>query len=278
MCNIINLLGCYVASKYTMTRSTSSKLNPLLTSWPAGAVYTTAWLKKHGYSYPLVDGYRKSAWVFSLGKGAVARCGDKITCLGGIYALQQQANLDLHVGGSTALQMLGVSHFLELGGSKVQIFARTGVRLPSWFKHYKWKAKLGYYTTNLFSGAAKDLGLREYNTGSFSIKISSRERAIMEVLELAPKKESLENAKLLMEGLNNLRPELIQKLLQSCSSIKVKRLFLAFADLLRLPWFKKLNIETLDLGHGKRNLTKNGKLYSKYLITLPAQLLDENYT
>jgi hypothetical protein len=78
-----------------------------------------------------------------------------------------------------------------------------------------------------------------------------------------------------MTGLLTLRPKLVQQLLESCSSIKVKRLFLLLAEELKLPWVKKLNLDKIDLGSGDRTLVKGGKLHPKYRLTLPADLFDE---
>jgi hypothetical protein len=39
-----------------------------------------------------------------------------------------------------------------------------------------------------------------------------------------------------MEGLNTLRPDLVQELLEKCSSVKVKRLFMHLAEQFQHPW------------------------------------------
>lgn len=41
----------------------------------------------------------------------------------------------------------------------------------------------------------------------------------------------------LMEGLNNLRPNQVQDLLEKCESVKVKRLFLYLAEKAGHEWF-----------------------------------------
>lgn len=75
-----------------------------------------------------------------------------------------------------------------------------------------------------------------------------------------------------MEGLNNLRPVSVQKLLQNCTSVKVKRLFLYMAEKAGHEWFSFLDTDKIDLGHGKRMITRGGSLNVKYQITIPGEL------
>ncbi len=101
--------------------------------------------------------------------------------------------------------------------------------------------------------------------------MSSPARAIMECLFLAPKYQELFECYELMENLNNLRPKSVQTLLESSSSIKVKRLFLYLAEKCNHQWLKHLDLTRIDLGSGKRSLVKNGVYISKYKITVPGE-------
>jgi hypothetical protein len=60
-------------------------------------------------------------------------------------------------------------------------------------------------------------------------------------------------------------------LLEKCTSVKVKRLFLHLAELHRHPWVRQLDPTKVDLGSGKRALVPGGKLDPKYLITVPTR-------
>jgi hypothetical protein len=75
-----------------------------------------------------------------------------------------------------------------------------------------------------------------------------------------------------MEGLNALRPDQVQELLEACTSVKVKRLFLYLADKAGHQWFSKININHLDLGSGKRSIVKQGVYVAKYQITVPKEM------
>jgi hypothetical protein len=75
-----------------------------------------------------------------------------------------------------------------------------------------------------------------------------------------------------MEGLSNLSPRRLQKLLADCRSVKVKRLFFFFADRHKHAWLKHLDTKYIDFGTGKRMLVKGGKLDPVRQITVPEEL------
>ncbi len=91
----------------------------------------------------------------------------------------------------------------------------------------------------------------------------------MEMIDHLDLQDSFETLERYFEGLLNLRDALVQKLLENCSSIKVKRVFLYMADKLELPVMKRLHIHRIPLGKGKRVISKNGKLNKIYNITAP---------
>jgi hypothetical protein len=104
------------------------------------------------------------------------------------------------------------------------------------------------------------------------IRYSTKERAILELLDELPERESFHQVDALMEGLSDLSPRRLQTLLEACTSVKVKRLFLFFADRHRHAWRSRLDVSRIDLGSGKRVLVKGGKLDPNYYITVPSDL------
>jgi hypothetical protein len=150
----------------------------------------------------------------------------------------------------------------------VSLFGPPDVKLPTWFKQYRWGVKVRYATTNLFSGQA-DQGLTKKELGPYAIKVSAPERAMMEVLYAVPQVDSYEEARLLMEGLTTLRPRVVQALLENCASVKVKRLFMLLAENCKHAWVRKVDLAKVDFGKGKRTLVKGGRFDPKYKITVP---------
>lgn len=252
-----------------MASASSSKINQLLKKWPTGAVAVLSWLEQQGVYQQLIHEYEKTSWVRRVGHGAYARAGDKVEWPGGLYALQEQLDLPIHAGGKTALSMQGYAHYMPMGQSTtVVLFGPPDVKLPLWFKQYRWGVKIRYATTNLFVSKG-DHGLTQKEMGFYSVTVSTPERAMLEVLYEIPKRESYEEATLLMEGLTTLRPRLVQTLLEHCASVKVKRLFMVLAERCKHAWVNKLDLSHVEFGKGKRMLLKGGRFDSKYSITVP---------
>ena len=138
-----------------MTSEQSSKIKQLLKKWPSGVVAVLPWLERQGVYQQLVHEYIKTSWLRRVGQGAYVREGDKVEWTGGLYAIQEQMGLPIHAGGKTALQMHGYAHFLPLGkGTTVSLFGLPNVKLPAWFKEYRWDVKIRYTATSLFAGEA----------------------------------------------------------------------------------------------------------------------------
>lgn len=252
-----------------MNTEFSSKINQLIHQWPKNAVVVDSWLEQHGVSNDLKHAYFRSHWLAPLGRGAAIQHGSKVNWRSGLYALQEQSSLPVHAGGKTALEEQGFGHFVRYQETKVWLFAVQKLKLPSWFAGHQWGPEVELVRSNFL---LPNLGLTKKEVGEFSFTLSSPERAILEVLYLVPNKQGFEEALLLFEGLTTLRPKLLQELLESCSSIKVKRLFLFMADRQQHSWFKRLDVSKIDLGHGKRSIVKGGALNKKYGITIPSGL------
>jgi hypothetical protein len=250
-----------------------SKLNRVLTQWPQGAVAVSRWLEARGAYQQLIHEYEKSGWIRRIGQGAYVRAGDTVEWTGGLRALQEQLQLPIHAGAKTALQMQGYAHYLPMGKvSVISLFGNPGTRLPAWFRKYDWGVKVGFAATKLFAGNS-DAGLSKNELAAYAITVSAPERAIMEVLYLVPARESFDEASQLMEGLTTMRPRLIQLLLEQCSSVKVKRLFMFLAEHHNHAWTRKLDTSKVDFGKGKRMIVKGGRLDTKYNITVPEAYL-----
>ena len=247
-----------------------AKINQLLFKLPKGAVVLSSWLVSEGYSYELQQQYRKSGWLKSIGRGAMVRSGDTPVLAAAIATLQNQANAAIHIGGRSALGLLGYAHYLEMNVKETTLFADRGVKLPDWIKKNTWDTVPKVYQTSILKAGA---GLVDYTEGAIGFKISGTTRSMMECLALCPHQFSLSEAYELMEGLSSLRPDHVQELLEQCSSIKVKRLFMHFAEKADHVWLKHIDLKEVNLGSGKRSIVKNGVLTAKYQLVLPKELI-----
>ncbi len=253
-----------------MSTNKGEKLNRLLQKIPAGTVVLSSWLVRQGYSHDLQQKYIRSQWITPIGRGAYKRTGDELTIYGGVYALEKQANKNVHIGGLSALNLQGYAHYIAMYEKPVQLYANEKFKLPSWFKNYNWTTPYTIKTTRL---AAPDYALIPYKFIAYELNITSPPQAMLQCLDMTPDEMDMEQAWYLMESMNNLVPAQIQKLLEQNPSIKAKRLFLFFAEKARHSWFKYLDITKIELGSGKRSIVKNGAYINKYKITVPKTLL-----
>jgi len=234
---------------------------------PSGVVLTATWLEQHGVSYKLAWWYVHSGLLEKLGTNAYKKTGDHVTWAGAINALQTQSVLAIHVGGKTALHLLGLGHFVAMQGMQhIMLFAPTTTKIPKWILTNAWDAEFEIYKSSLFSN---DGGLVERPFNGINLKISSPERAALELLSLYPQHQSLSEVTYLIENLTQLRPKVIQGLLEDCHSFKVKRLFLHLSEQFNHPWLSGLDLTKIDLGKGKRVLNGGGKYFPKYKLSLP---------
>ena len=267
--------------RYTMgiqKKATPNRLlNHLLKDLPEGVVVPSAWLLERGISPQLVRKYVASGWLTALAHGAYARLAAAVDWQGVVLALQRLAQQPIHVGGLSALNLHGLAHYLPLGGeSRVHLWnhGRALIRLPAWVSSISLSQQFVFHRQQLFEPAVAGEGLAHVSTRvrDWTLAASSPERAILEVLSLVDgTPASFTHAVELFEGLSALRPALVQPLLEGCTSIKVKRLFLFLVTRQDEPWSRKVKINRVTLGQGKRQVTRGGRLDVRFSITVPEQ-------
>ncbi|MHB8766331.1 MAG: type IV toxin-antitoxin system AbiEi family antitoxin [Deferrisomatales bacterium] len=246
------------------------KLNRLLAGWPRGTVITSARLGSLGISRQLADKYVQSRWLERHGTGAFVRAGEPVDWVGGLYALQTQLEMTVHVGAGSALELLGRSHFVPMGpGGAIRLVSERSEHLPAWFRRHDWGVRIEHHCLGLFDRLPEEAAA-PLDCGGFSVSLASAERAILEEIRLATTNEAVEHACQLVEGLTLLRPAVTQELLESCRSVRVKRLFLWAAETAGHPWFDRLDLSRIDLGKGKQQVYRGGRFDPKYRITVPA--------
>ncbi|NUM72123.1 MAG: type IV toxin-antitoxin system AbiEi family antitoxin domain-containing protein [Ignavibacteriaceae bacterium] len=250
------------------------KINQLLSIWPKGTVKSTKELIAADISYQLVAQYVKSGWLQPLGRGAYKLNGDVIELHGAVYSLQRSIGLKLHPGGKTALILKGFGHYMSDTTDNFHLYYSGDVLLPEWFRSV-WKNKIKSVKTEKFNYS--DSGyFTDHTENTLKIKISSPELAVVEMLNQTPSLNTVTETVQIMEGLMNLRADLLIKILNELNSVKVNRLILFISERTGLPCFPYLRDAGLNLGSGKRKIAENGFLEKKYNITLPDDLKEFN--
>lgn len=258
----------------TMSSHNGSKINKLISEWPKGTVSTVKYLQSRGFSRKLLNKYKNSKWLAPLGHGAYTLFNDRVEWMGALYPLQVQLDLDLHVGGKTALELKGYAHYLTDKIKTVFLYGCPATKLPTWFKKHNWGVEVISAMTNLFPNGYNE-GLSEYRERDYTVKISTPERAAMEMLYHVPGKVSFEEALFVMENLSGLRPLLVQNLLLNCNSVKVRRLFMYIAEKHAYPWVEQVDTSKVAFGQGNRSIVAHGILDKKYKITVPRRSVEE---
>ncbi len=288
--NSINVYLIYIFRKYykllllhnkkfhiimwVMLTHNATKINQLLQSIPSGVAVLSCWLQQQGYSPQLQQQYRHNGWLQSIGTGAMIRVGDRIDIYGAVYTLQHQSALHIHIGGRTALAMLGKAQYVSLGRENIHLFGHGKQKLPKWFTKYTWKDPYIYHNADFLLSETGKIDF-EWND-RIKLHISSPARAVMECLYLTPFKQDIIECYDLMENIGAVRPAVAQELLENSKSVKVNRLFLCFAEMAGHAWFKHIDTNTINLGTGKRQIAKNGVYMPTYKITIPKELVQND--
>ncbi len=254
-----------------MTTDNDTKLRKLFKVLRQGNVVTIPLLESLGISNNLRKYYLESGWLESLGRAAYKKPGDTIGWQGALNALQKQVGIKVHVGGLSALELHGYSHYFRLTKGNLHLFSPHRSTLPKWFTNFDWGVELFHKPTSFLPD---EIGIKDMDTKGISVSISSPERAIIECLYLAPQNTDLVECYQIFEGLVNLKPRLVTELLTNCTSIKVKRLFLYMAEKANHQWFQFIKTDKVDLGNGKRMITEKGVYNAQYLISIPKELIE----
>jgi len=278
-----------------MTEPRHKKLKWLEHNLPEGLVADASWLTRHGYSTALRSQYVAARWLEQPARGVYRRPGGPLTWEQVVISLQMLLERPLTVGGRTALELQGYGHYLRQGARAVHLYGPK--RPPGWLEELRLSASFVYHNNRrLFrderaprAGADLNADSKEYGSDRLAaphlglavqpwghwgwpLRLSSPERAILELLNELPKRESFHQADMMIEGLTNLSPRRLQELLEACRSVKAKRLFFFFADRHQHAWLKHLDKQAIGLGNGARLLVKGGKFNSAYQITVPEDM------
>jgi hypothetical protein len=274
----------------------AAKLNWLERNLPEGLIVDINWLDKKGYSRALRQKYLKNGWLEPLARGVFRRPRNlPLTWEQVVVSLQNLMQYPQVVGGRTAIELQGYSHYLSTRATEIHLYGPQ--RPPHWLPHLRLDSKFVYHNSKrLFRNDPITHGLtslkldmskespapseafqvsftvQPWGQWNWPLTLSQPERALLELLDELPQRESFHQVDKLMEGLTNLSPRRLQKLLVDCRSVKVKRLFFFFADRHRHAWLNKIDKQHVDLGKGKRMLVKGGKLDPTYQITVPEDL------
>ncbi|MGG8469879.1 type IV toxin-antitoxin system AbiEi family antitoxin domain-containing protein [Rahnella sp. PAMC25617] len=248
----------------------------LKTLLPYGLVTTKTWLQEQGLPRHFIDNAVKSRTLLMLAPGVYTRDESPLTWQGIVTSLQRMHPTPVTLGGLTALNLEGLAHY-QLKGQVVPVSLYSSSPLPAWLNKITGRASFkGHSTRRLWpdSVMADKRFLREsqWQESLSPMLYSAPEKAMLELLSDVPKAISFEHADQIMQGLSTLSPRKLELLLQASGSIKSKRLFLWLAQRHNHAWFKYLKPDLYELGSGKREIAKSGRLDTTWNITVPKDM------
>ena len=218
------------------------KLNRLHRLLPAGLVADAAWLTRMGYPSPLRSRYVGSGWLEPVTRGVFRR---PLYMPGGtgtaplrwqhvVVSLQLVLERGIVVGGRTALELQGFGHYASSApAGEVHLYGDDGS--PGWLGKLPLAAFVFHNARRLFPDeplgegvgrlrAALAEGAGDIVYGSLTwrrpgevewpIVLSTPERAVLELLDELPERETFHQVDALMDGLGNLSPQRVDALLR----------------------------------------------------------------
>lgn len=278
------------------------KLNWLQLNLPEDLLVDASWLDRKGFSRALRRKYVAHGWLNRVARSLYRRPASS-------FAEQEQAGVSweavmvslqtllenpVAVGGRSALELQGFGHYLSASGPhEVHVYGRD--QLPSWVAKLKLDSRLVFHSSRKLFDERVDPAWRRDSESKNQTQLSDvlrkaalleqtvtrkdwrlvmslPERAVLELLDEVPQHETFHQVDMLVDGLRNLSPRRLQRLLVGCRSVKVKRLFFWFAERHKHGWLKELDRKGVDLGTGKRMIVRGGKLDTKFNITVPGNL------
>ena len=107
----------------TSSAHTGTKLNRLQRLVPEGLLVNAAWLEARGYSRGLRSRYPASGWLEQPARGSYRRPGGKLLWQHVVVSLQGLLQIPVIVGGRTALELHGFSHYASsIGLREVHLY------------------------------------------------------------------------------------------------------------------------------------------------------------
>ena len=249
-----------------MNRQNRNKLNQMLQHWSESGLRTAASLRAQGISSALLHHYVQRHWLEQAGRGVYRRPSDTPGWAAALHTVQQAEGLPVHVGGLTALTLQGYGQYM--GERPLFLYAPPRTRLPAWVDDVAGQESR-FCPTNFLEDASES-SLYSMTVEGVSVTVSTLERAALEMLYHVPQEVGFSEALEIIAGLAALRVDLMQALLEACSSVKAKRLFLYCAREAGHSWYPALDRNRINLGAGKRELVKGGILDKEFLLTVAA--------
>jgi len=213
-----------------------SLINDLQKEFPRGAPFGSVALHRLDISNDLINQYVRSAWLERLGRGVFMHAGDSLNLDATLVFLESRIE-GLHVGAKSALALHGYQQNLAVAAPQI-LWGVTQAKLPDWFTE---RFEYRYNSSRLFRGGANgDTGLLRLPEAPNGPLVAEPERALLEMLSEVGVHQELEEARLIMESMRQMRSKRLLYWIDVCKMVKAVRLCAYWSRQLNLPWAEKV--------------------------------------
>lgn len=182
-------------------------------------------LESFGISASLAARYARTGWLVRIGPGIYRTLSPPLDRDQSLLVLQERVP-GLHVAGRTALAWQGIRHNVEFA-ERLTLWGDKPGSLPAWFTQ---AFPNRYRSIALFTLDANDLGVFTPPAVLPGVRVSTRERALIELLRDAGQGQDMDEAMHLFEATAGLRTAILGQLLSQCQSVKAVRMVLLWGE------------------------------------------------
>lgn len=251
---------------------TTNLIEEFLNEYKDSEIIFTRKLDKSKYSTQMINYWRNQGQLKSVIHGIVCHPDKEKLCTEKCIAdFDKQMGHHIRISGGSALALWGYK-VPELPENALVVNLGEGFNnVPQWSGIGELTRPIYMYRTNLFP----DPDTKMLDFDGVKVPVSSPEEAIMECILLASTKcYTYDDAYKMLNQMEDLRPDVLQRLLETMSNKKVKRLFLFMSENLGKPWFNELKLDKISLGKGIYLAAQKGRLIKKYNLIVPRSIFD----
>lgn len=248
----------------------NKSVEELLKEYESNEVIFIRGLDKKKYSPQKINYWRKQGCLKSVCHGIIcAPDKDSINTERCIADFVRQFGYSIRISASSALALYGYKVPALQDNALVVSMGEHFNNVPEWVSSRMLNRPIYMFRTNLFP--MPETKMIEHNGAK--LPVSSLEEALMECIMLASTKcYHYDDVYTVFKQVDDLRANVVQRLLETMTNKKAKRMFLFMSENLDKPWFSKLNLEKIQLGKGVYAAAKRGRLVSKYHLIVPKSI------
>lgn len=191
-----------------------------------------------------------------------------------IDILQNDLNLDVYPGGDSGMTGWHHRHDWICHPTTEYLYGTDVDKIPKGLLNKKkWKREFFLFNSDYFP---KNLGIDKVKTRGYVLRIPSLERSLLEMIDMIGKGLSIDTVYEYFGDLGYLNPKLTQKLIENCTSEKIKRIALFLMEEISYEYYAEIDPSKVKLDLSEKidlvPYGKSGDHIFKYNICVASYL------